>query len=341
VHSFWQTLHKPFLALAPMEDVTDTVFREIILSVSDPALLSVVFTEFTSTDGLCHEKGKANAMGRLLVSEREREILNRDNVKLVAQIWGSEPEKFYKSARLIAGLGLFDGIDINMGCPVKKVVNHKSCSALINYPDLASEIVQATKEGSHMPVSVKTRLGFKNVITEKWIGHLLESKPEAIIIHGRTQKMMSDGDVLWDEIAKAVQLRNNLNSNTIMLGNGDILEYSDALSKVNSFGLDGIMIGRGVFKNPWIFNRFVTPIAPAQKIALLKRHLELFESTWNTQKNYNVLKRFYKIYLSGFRDAALYRGKLMETNDFSEAKNVLERITEEIVISEKIEGVLV
>lgn len=324
-----------------MEDVTDTVFREIILSVSNPDALSVVFTEFTSTDGLCHEKGRDNAMGRLFVSESEREHLIQNNTKLIAQIWGSEPEKFYKSAQLIASLGLFDGIDINMGCPVKKVVNHKSCSALINYPDLAGEIVQATKDGSHLPVSVKTRLGFKNIITEKWIGYLLEAKPEAITIHGRTQKMMSTGDVLWDEIAKAVQLRNSLNSSTIILGNGDVLEYSDALSKINTYSLDGVMIGRGVFKNPWVFNRSAVPVSSGQKMALLKKHVELFETTWGSTKNYNVLKRFYKIYLNGFRDAALYRAKLMETNDLSQAKGLLQKVTKKIVLSEKIDGVLV
>lgn len=314
-----------------MEDVTDTVFREIILSVSSPDLLSVVFTEFTSTDGLCHEKGRLKVMDRLVVSPTEQMLLKEHHTKLVAQIWGSEPEKFYKSAQMIAELGLFDGIDINMGCPVKKVVNHKSCSALINYPELASEIIQATKEGSHLPVSVKTRVGYKVAITEKWIGHLLKAKPEAITIHGRTQKMLSSGAVLWDEIAKAIQLRNRANSSTIILGNGDILEYSDAVSKVKEYGLEGIMIGRGVFKNPWIFNNSELSISTEQKIALLQRHVKLYETTWGFRKNYNVLKRFYKIYLSGFRGAAECREQMMKTNCYQEAFDVIQNLKKEMV----------
>ena len=325
MQSFWQTLSKPIFALAPMEDVTDTVFREIVQSVSNPELLSVVFTEFTSTDGLCHEKGRIKVMERLIVSESEKALLKINNTKLVAQIWGSDPEKFYQSAQFIASLGVFDGIDINMGCPVRKVVNHKSCSALINYPDLAIEIIQATKEGSELPVSVKTRLGFKSVITEEWIGHLLKANPEAIIIHGRTQKMMSEGNVLWNEIHKAVQLRNQMNSSALIIGNGNILNFSDAIVKINQFELDGIMIGRGIFKNPWIFNNFELPNSPEQKIELLQKHVQLFESVWDTNKNHNILKRFYKIYLSDFSHAVEYREQLMNTNNYNESLNLIQK----------------
>jgi tRNA-dihydrouridine synthase len=323
VQSFWQDLQNPILALAPMEDVTDTVFREIILSVSNPDILSVLFTEFTSTDGLCHKKGRLKVMDRLVVSASEIALVKQNNTKLVAQIWGSKPENFRTSAKIIADLNIFDGIDINMGCPVKKVVNNKSCSALINYPELAAEIIQATKEGSHLPVSVKTRLGFKSIITEKWIGHILKSAPEAITIHGRTQNMMSEGKVLWTEIAKAVQLRNEASSSTLIIGNGDILEYSDALMKINEYGLDGIMIGRGVFRNPWVFNYTQPKVTIAQKLELLRKHIELFDSTWRNSKNYNILKRFYKIYLNDFRGAAECREKLMNTNSCRDALDLI------------------
>src|SRR5512133_1869676 len=154
--NFWQTLTKPIIALAPMEDVTDTVFREVVLSVSDADALNVVFTEFTSTDGLCHEKGRPKVIERLLVNASEMQVLKSRNTKLVAQIWGSDPEKFRQSAKLITDINLFDGIDINMGCPVKKVVKNKSCANLINFPDLAKEIIYATTEATHLPVSVKT-----------------------------------------------------------------------------------------------------------------------------------------------------------------------------------------
>jgi tRNA-dihydrouridine synthase len=328
--NFWETIKNPIFILAPMEDVTDTVFREIILSISNPDILSILFTEFTSTDGLCHNKGRANVMGRLKISESEKQLLKKNKTKIVAQIWGSNPEKFYKSAQFISELDEFDGIDINMGCPVKKVIQHKSCAALINYPTLANEIIQATKEGSQLPVSVKTRLGFKTLITEEWINSLLEANPAAITIHGRTQKMMSNGSVLWDEIAKAASIRNNKKSLTKIIGNGDILNYSDAMSKVNDYGLNGIMIGRGIFHNPWVFNNSSEETSFSLKIDLLQKHVELFEKNWGTKKNYNVLKRFFKIYISSHKGSASWREELMKTNSTFEALAIIQRINQEI-----------
>jgi tRNA-dihydrouridine synthase len=314
---FWQTLDKPIFALAPMEDVTDTVFREVILSVSDARALQVVFTEFTSTDGLCHEHGRLKVIERLHVSESEKVLLKSRNTKLVAQIWGSDPENFFKAANLISEMQIFDGIDINMGCPVKKVIKNNSCSALINNPMLAKEIIRATKEASALPVSVKTRIGFKTVITEEWIGNLLEAAPSAIIIHGRTQKMMSYGLVQWDEIGKAVRLRDQSGSAVRIIGNGDVMSYADGLSKVEEYGVDGVMVGTGIFHNPWLFNLTEWEGNLEQRIDLLQKHILLFESTWGNQKNFNIMKRFFKIYLSGFRGAVEWRDKLMHAPDYA------------------------
>lgn len=328
--NFWEQLKKPILALAPMEDVTDTAFREIILSVSQPGLLNIVFTEFTSTDGLCHELGRLNVMERLVVSETEKYLLKLGNVKIVAQIWGSEPENFVKSAKQITDLKLFDGIDINMGCPVKKVVKNKSCSALINYPNLAKEIVQATIEGTNLPVSVKTRIGFNRITTENWIGNLLETNIKALTIHGRTQKMMSEGNAMWDEIGKAVQLRNKMNSNVIILGNGDVSSYADALNRINFSNTDGAMIGTGIFKNPWLFNHEQKQITLSDKVDLLEKHIKLYEKTWKQHKNYNILKRFYKIYLNGFHGASEWRDALMRTNKYDEALEIIATLRKSI-----------
>ena len=253
MNNFWQTIKRPIIALAPMEDVTDTVFREVVLSVSDVDALNVVFTEFTSTDGLCHEKGRPKVIERLMVNASEMQLLKSRSSKLVAQIWGSDPEKFRQSAKLITDMNLFDGIDINMGCPVKKVVKNKSCANLINFPDLAKEIVYATSESTSLPVSVKTRIGFSRINTEEWISHLLDTEPKAITIHGRTRKMMSNGPALWGEIGKAVSLRNQRESSTIMLGNGDVISYPDAINRNETYGVDGEMVVTGVFKNPWMF----------------------------------------------------------------------------------------
>ena len=335
--NFWQTLDKPIFALAPMEDVTDTVFREVILSVSNPRALNVVFTEFTSTDGMCHEHGRLKVMERLQVTLSEQVLLKKNNTKLVAQIWGSDPEKFAISAKMISEMGVFDGIDINMGCPVKKVIKNKSCSALINHPQLAKDIIRATIEASELPVSVKTRLGFKSVITEEWIGNLLEAGPEAIIIHGRTQKMMSYGEVLWEEIAKAVQVRNVSGKPVKIIGNGEVKSYSDGLLKVEQYGLDGIMVGTGVFHNPWIFNFSEEQVGLDERIDLMLKHIQLFESNWGKQKNFNILKRFFKIYLNGFRGAVEWRDRFMHAQEYADAVQLVTELKQEIATMEMVQ----
>ena len=323
---FWQSLQKPIIALAPMEDVTDTVFREVIRSVSEADALHVMFTEFTSTDGLCNKKGQEFVATRLVVTETERDLLKATNTKLVAQIWGSDPEKFHESAKLISGMRLFDGIDINMGCPVKKVVKNHSCSDLINHPDVAKEIIIATREGTNLPVSVKTRIGFSSIVTEEWIGELLEVHPAAITIHGRTRTMMSNGLALWDEIGKAVQLRNQSNSSTLILGNGDVDSHVTALARVRDFGVDGVMVGTGIFKNPWMFNAVEKEISMQMRIDLLVKHITLYDRTWKDKGNFNVLKRFFKIYLNGFEGAAHWRDQLMHCKNCGEALEVIKRI---------------
>jgi tRNA-dihydrouridine synthase len=327
--NFWHTLKKPIIALAPMEDVTDTVFREVVLSVSHPDALNVVFTEFTSTDGLCHEKGRPKVIERLLVNASEMQLLKSRNTKLVAQIWGGDPEKFRVSAKLISEMNLFDGIDINMGCPVKKVVKNKSCANLINYPELAKEIIYATTESTDLPVSVKTRIGFSRIITEEWIGHLLETVPKAITIHGRTRKMMSNGPALWDEIGKAVNLRNQLGSETLILGNGEVSTYSDALNRIEKYDVDGVMVGTGVFKNPWMFNPIPAETTIFHRIGLMRMHITLYRNTWGNGKDYNVLKRFFKIYLNGFSNAAHWRDAFMRAHNYDEALLLLDEMEEE------------
>jgi len=168
--NFWHKIKKPTFTLAPMEDVTDTVFREIVLSVSNPDNLHVLFSEFMSTDGFCHEIGRPKVRHRIFINESEKKLLKESGIKLVAQIWGTNPEKFAETARIISEEGEFDGIDINMGCPAKKIVKQGGCSALIAFPEQAKEIIYATQEASSVPVSVKTRIGLKSINTEEWIG---------------------------------------------------------------------------------------------------------------------------------------------------------------------------
>jgi tRNA-dihydrouridine synthase len=318
MNNFWQNTDKPIFSLAPMEDVTDTVFREVVMGMSVPGKLNVMFTEFTSVDGMNHPVGRKRVAERLTVNESERLLLKTLNIKLVAQMWGRNPEIYHKVARDISEEYEFDGLDINMGCPVKKIVKQGACSALIGEPMLAKEIILATKEATSLPVSVKTRTGIKQHNTEKWISELLETEPAAIILHGRTQAMQSDGDANWSEIAKAVQLKNRLKPHIPLHGNGDVLSYTDGLKKIVETAADGVMVGRGIFQNPWFFNPGKTEISKEERIEKLLSHTRLFELTWSGTKNFNILKRFYKIYLNSFEGAAKMRADLMQVKDYEE-----------------------
>lgn len=322
--NFWKNLPTPFFALAPMEDVTDTVFREVILKSASPEKLHVVFTEFLSVDGFLHDTGKDKVKHRLYTSKEERELLKTKGIKLVAQIWGSDPEKYKKTAEIISQNYDFDGIDINMGCPVGKIVKNNACSALIKQPQLAKEIVIATKEGSSMPVSVKTRIGFNHVVTEDWVNHLLEVKPSAITIHGRTQKMMSDGLANWDEIKKAALLKNSSHPDIRIIGNGDVLTHEEGKEKSGQYFTDGIMVGRGIFKTPNFFSEN-SVLTKSNKIDLLKYHITRFQEEWEGSKNYAILKRFYKIYVNDFKSASSLRAELMRTTNYSETYKIIEK----------------
>src|SRR5690554_2135218 len=277
---FWKTIKKPAFSLAPMEDVTDTVFREIVMGMASPQALQIVFTEFTSVEGMNHPEGRERVSERLIVNESERSLLQEKNVKLVAQIWGRNPEIYNRIARYITENYSFDGLDINMGCPVKKVVKTGSCSALIGEPQLAGEIIAATKEGTHLPVSIKTRTGIKKHETEEWITRLIEFEPAAIILHGRTQRMQSDGEASWEEIKKAVARRNQMNASIPIHGNGDITSYADGIQKAEETGVDEVMIGRGIFQNPWFFEPARTETPEHERISKLIEHTRLFEKTW-------------------------------------------------------------
>lgn len=317
----WQTLKRPILALAPMEDVTDTVFRRIVASCHAP---DVFFTEFTNCDGLVSQ-------GHDVVAQRL--VFTPGEHPLIAQLWGSNPTNYVTAAKLVSAMG-FDGIDINMGCPVKDVVSHGSCAALIKNPALAKEIIHATKEGvalskRQIPVSVKTRIGFNSIVTEEWASHLLSQDIAALTVHGRTAAEMSKVPAHWDEIAKVVVVRNTVKKQTPILGNGDVISYADAMEKVNIYGVDGVMIGRGIFTNMMVFDPNTTTWDPPLKdrLSLMKHHVELFQSVWGKKKNFAILKKFFKIYLSGFDGASDIRARFMNMQSFDE---VLEGIQNDL-----------
>jgi tRNA-dihydrouridine synthase len=310
----WNNLPKPFTALAPMEDVTDTVFRQVVSSVGKPDLF---FTEFVSTDGFC-SKARDKMIPRLKFLKSEKPI--------IAQIWGNDPQKFEETAREISKMG-FDGVDINMGCPDKNVVKKGAGGGLIGNYVLAEKIIKATKKGAgKLPVSVKTRIGIKEVVTTDWISFLLKQDLSAIILHGRTVKEMSNIPANWNEIALAVKIRDKINPKTLIIGNGDVKSFSQATEYSKKYGVDGIMIGRGILHNPWVFNPKVdiNKVTPKQRLELLEKHIKLFKKTWKNEKNYDILKKFYKAYINDFKGAKSIRIKLMETNDCKSAIATLE-----------------
>jgi tRNA-dihydrouridine synthase len=309
--NFWQSLKKPFFALAPMDGVTDSVFRKLVASVAKP---DVLFSEFINVEGL-FSKGAVKIERRLRFSKIEHPI--------VAQIWGLKPEFFYKAAQLLAERG-FDGIDINMGCPKRDVTKRGACGALIKNKCLAKEIIQATKGGSNLPVSVKTRIGYSQIETEEWIGFLLEQSLDAITVHGRTVKEMSKAPAHWDQIGKAVKLRDLMNKSTIIIGNGDVKCKIEGIEKAKMYGVDGIMIGRGIFEDAWVFSSkegYVPTIV--DRLDLLLKHLELYENEKGEKLAYHTLKKYFKIYIRDFNGAFELREKLMETNSTQQVKNLI------------------
>lgn len=322
--NFWKDLKGPLYMLAPMEDVTDTAFRELVMRISTPGLPHILFTEFTSVDGLCHPVGREKVSYRLKVSDSERELLDTLGIKLIAQVWGNDPEKFSSALKYIEEEYSFDAIDINMGCPVKNVVAHGSGSALIDSETQAGEIIAAARESLTLPLSVKTRIGFKYKDTERWISYLLSQPLDAITVHGRIQKQMSEGEADWNEIGRAVGLRNAIAPDIKLIGNGDVSSLEEANEKIAKYGTDGIMFGRGIFRNPWLFYPFNIDIGIKERIEALRLHLDLFKKAWGEGRHFPILKRFFKIYLSDFPGAASFRSAMMDVNSFDEAEYIIE-----------------
>lgn len=282
-----------------------------------------MFCEFVSTDGLCHPVGREKVAHRLFISEAERRLLKEKNIRLIAQIWGSRPEKFAQALREVEAFQAFDGIDINMGCPVPKIVKQGGCSALIRSPSLAKEIVLACQEAIKLPVSVKTRTGINQHDTEKWIPEILSVRPAAVILHGRTQKQQSDGLACWQQIGLAARLRDQVAPGTPVIGNGDVRSLAEADAKCAEHGLQGVMIGRGIFHDPWLFRPEQPPADARERLDLLWFHTRRFCDNWGSDKNFQVLRRFYKIYAAGFPDAAVLRNQLLEARDIDHVRDLL------------------
>ena len=346
--NFWQQLPKQIMVLAPLADVTDAAFRRMIAkysaheradgSVGGP---DVFWTEFVSADGLMRadEEGKQKLMADLIYTEEERPI--------IAQLFSSHPEYMEQAAALCLELG-FDGIDINMGCPDRSIERQGCGSAMIRTPALAREVIRAAKRGAGaIPVSVKTRLGYNHDQLEEWLPELLAEEPAVITVHARTRKEMSKVPARWERVARAVQIRNERGSETLIFGNGDALSIEDAHAKIAQSGADGVMLGRAIFGNPWLFHptkrlpeRLTTApvslpyhhaaegvtaadtngydlITVEERLNALIEHSQLFVDLL-PHKNFATMKKHYKAYVNGFAGAKELRMELMAAKGVDE-----------------------
>lgn len=309
-----------FFLLAPMDDVTDTVFRRVVADCATP---DYTMTEFVNVDGLC-SPGRPKLMRKLDAS--------LDTAPVIAQIWGKKSENFRQIASEIADGTIpgFSGIDLNFGCPAKSEVKAGCCSALqqIELRPQAADIIEATLEGAgDFPVSFKTRLGFHE-LDYSWHEFLLHYKPWVLTVHVRTTKEMSKVPARWEDIKPIVELRNTLSPETKIILNGDIRDRAHGEQLVEEYGVDGVMIGRGVFHNPYCFAENAEEIwqgtSKEDRIALLKKQIEMHREKYpNGERPFNPLKKFAKIYISDFPGASELRAKIMETTSAEEALELL------------------
>src|SRR5690625_3262999 len=219
----------------------------------------------------------------------------------------------------------FRGIDINMGCPAHNVApNGKGCG-LIRRPDVAAEIIQATKAGG-LPVSVKTRLGYLEIDEWRgWLTHIFEQDIVNLSIHIRTKKEMSKVDAHWELIPEIKKLRDQVAPDTLLTINGDIHDRQTGLEFVNQYVVDGVMIGRVIFQIPFAFEKETKEPSSKELLDLLRLHLDLFDKYSQLEpRPFRPLRRFFKIYVKGFRGASELRNELMSTESTDEVRALLD-----------------
>jgi nifR3 family TIM-barrel protein len=313
--NFWKKIKKPFFCLAPMADVTDVAFRAMLLKYGRP---DVFWTEFVSADGLSNKTGRKALEIDLKFNKKEKPI--------VVQLFSSNPEKMREASYYVASLG-FDGIDINMGCPDKKVEKQGSGAALMKNKKLAEEIIKAVKDGikdskRKVAISVKTRIGYNQNQINEWIPFLLSQDIDALTVHARTRKEMSKVPARWEHIKEVVEIRDKMKVKTLIIGNGDVLSIEDGLNKVKETGCDGVMIGRGVFGNPFLFNKKKCNKEQSieNKLKILIEHTKIFEKFLGKVKNFSIMKKHYKAYVNDFVGAKELRMKLMDTKNSKEVE---------------------
>jgi len=313
-NNLWNKLPRPFFAMAPMEAVTDVVFRHVVAKAARPDLF---FTEFVNASSFCSEKGVTSTRGRLSFTDDEQPI--------IAQIWGNKPNEFAQMSQALAKRG-YKGVDINMGCPDKAVVRNKSGSALIRTPEIAAQLIAAAKT-SGLPISVKTRLGDTKIDQwNDWITHILKQDIVNLTIHLRTRKEASKVGAHYELIPEIKKLRDEIAPQTMLTINGDIRDRQHGIELVEQYGVDGIMIGRGVFSNPFAFEIKKIEHTRNELLQLLNLQLDLHDkySTEFEPRKFDPLKRFFKIYIRSFPGASELREQLMHTKTTTEVREILQ-----------------
>jgi len=375
--SFWTTLPQPILGLAPMDGVTDAAFRRVVASQGRP---DITFTEFTNVNEIC--RGPDHLLSSLIYSEAERPI--------VAQLYGKDPEQFYRAAQVVCELG-FDGLDINMGCPSKSVAASGSGAALIKTPDLAHAILRAAKQGLEdwaagqsihsqgfkpsriefvhelnyrrsgspvvprrlLPLSVKTRLGFDCVVVGRWVEHLLEMRPAAITVHGRTLQQMYRGAADWTAIAEAAKLARG--TETLILGNGDLNTLVDAVRRATESRVQGVLVGRGTLGAPWFFREkeqarsafierldlsalpatmWEPPVSLRHRMQVMLDHARQYEAIAGLEC-FRSIRKHLGWYCKGFPHAAAMRGKMFGVSNVEDVERIVAEFCQDLMQSER------
>jgi tRNA-dihydrouridine synthase len=314
MNTVWNTLPKPILILAPMEAVTDVVFRHVIAQAAPPDLF---FTEFTNATGWVHAGDKAIG-GRLIRTDDEK--------ALIAQLWGSDPSAMEQLARHCKELG-YQGIDLNMGCPDSSAIKGGGGAQMIRTPEIAAEMIAAAKR-SGLPVSVKTRLGYSFIDEWRdWLTHLLRQDIVALTIHLRTKKEMSKVEAHWELMDDIKALRDQIAPDTLLIGNGDVVDRTHAEELTARHGIDGVMIGRGIFHNPYAFEKEPARHDRSELLGLLRTQLHYYDEYHHlTHRPFDTLKRFFKIYVRDFDGASQLRDRLMHTKTTQEVRQVLDEL---------------
>lgn len=317
MESFWQRLRKPFFVLAPMADVTDPAYRALIAEKGKP---DVTWTEFVSADGIYHMRDKKGIPDSENPLMRDLQFTDAER-PIVAQLFSSNPEAMAYTASLCAELG-FDGVDINMGCPDKSIEKQGCGAAMIKTPQMAVEIIAAART-SGLPISVKTRIGYNHEAIDAWLPVLLEQKLPALTVHLRTRKEMSKVPAHWDLMPRIIALRDRISPETLIIGNGDVADLADAKRKIADTGCDGVMIGRGIFGNPWVFaGRTIGDTSPEERLDALVSFAHDFEAM-RPAKSFHLVRKHVKVFSTGFDGAAELRARLMETATAAELESVV------------------